>query len=596
MDNVLTPVRPSLMFGSPMEVSSLAPFVRRFAAPHLATASAILLSAAVASAQPWRSELYPADWTPPTDQLFETGKFVQDFSYAGYHQGERDLPSSVGPVFEVTKYGADPTGRRDSTEAIQTAIDDAAANGSGVVVVPSGTFLVAPRADDNWALRISHSNIVLRGAGRDKTFLVNTSHQMRLKSMILIQGAVERWKEVPPGSPVIPVTRDLLTPTTIIPVQTVEGLKNGDWIIIRADATDAFVSEHHMGDEWGGKGHRLGGVLFQRQIRAIDPQNLTLTVDVPVRYYLKIRDHARVHLASAHLEETGVEHLSLGNLEHPKTKELEGWGALDFAKEGTPAYDVHAAAAITFNHVRNGWIREVGTFVPSENTTEARILSNGIVLSECRGITVENCDFQRALYGGGGGNGYMYRLHYSNECLVRDSLSGFSRHGFVVAGMASSGNVFLRVVARNTQVQVAGNGVTAGKGSDHHMYLSQSNLVDGASTDGDFFDAHYRTSGNAFKTPIHGQTAVHSVFWNLKGLSYHKGFDYIVRSDQARYGYIIGTSGAVHNVSTEGVEPNRTAPVDFTEGVGQGGDLVPVSLYQDQLNRRLNTVNSAGAR
>lgn len=596
MDMVMTPARSTLVSGSPMVMFSPAIFVRRITKQGLAVASALLLSSAVVSAQSWRSELYPADWTPPAEQLFETGRFVQDFSYAGYHQGERDLPFSAGPVFDVTMFGADPTGGKDSTEAIQTAIDAAAANGSGVVLLPAGTFRVAPRANDNWALRISHSNIVLRGAGRDKTFLVNTSHHMRLKSIVLVQGAVERWKEVPPGSPVIPITRDLLTPTTVIPVETVEGLKEGDWIIVRADATDAFCSEHNMGDKWGGKGGRLGGILFQRQILEIDPQNRTLTVDVPIRYYLKTRDEARVHLAPPHLEETGVEHLSLGNLEHPKTKELEGWGALDFATEGTPAHEVHASAAITFNHVRNGWIREVATFVPAENTTDARILSNGIVLSECRGITVENCDFQRALYGGGGGNGYMYRLHYSNECLVRDSLSGFSRHGFVVAGMASSGNVFLRVVARNTQVQVAGNGVTAGKGSDHHMYLSQSNLVDGATTDGDFFDAHYRTSGDAFKTPIHGQTAVHSVFWNLKGLSYHKGFDYIVRSDQARYGYIIGTSGEVHDVSTEGVEPDRTAPVDFTEGIGRGGDLAPVSLYEDQLNRRWKTVKPAGAR
>lgn len=592
MDMAMTKPRAPLSSGPPMEMFSPAIFVRPIV--KRAFVAAVLFSTAAACAQPWRSQLYPADWTPSEGQSFETGKFVQDFSYAGYHRGEREVPTVTGPVFDVTTFGADPTGGKDSTEAIQAAIDAAAANGSGVVYLPSGTFRVAPRGDDTWALRITHSNLVLRGAGREKTFLLNTSPQMRLKSIILVQGANERWKDVPSGSPVIPITRDLLAPTTVLPVQTVEGMKEGDWILLRADATDAFCAEHNMGDKWGGKGGRLGGVLFHRQIREIDPQNLTLTVDVPIRYYLKTRDQARVHLTHPHLEEVGLEHLSVGNLEHPKTKEGEGWGALDFAKEGTPAYEVHASAAITFQHVRNGWIREVGTFVPTENTTEARILSNGIVLSECRGITVENCDFQRALYGGGGGNGYMYRLHYSNECLVRDSLSGFSRHGFVVAGMASSGNVFLRVVARNTQVQVAGNGVTAGKGSDHHMYLSQSNLVDGATTDGDFFDAHYRTSGNAFKTPIHGQTAVHSVFWNLKGLSYHKGFDFIVRSDQARYGYIIGTSGAVSGVSTAGVEPDRTAPVDFTEGIGQGGDLTPVSLYEDQLNRRLQTGKSSG--
>jgi hypothetical protein len=531
--------------------------------------------------------LYPKDWAPPAAQKFETDKFLQDFSYAGYHRGEAELPHPAGLVFDVTSYGADATGANDSTVAIQKAIDAAAASGGGVVFLPSGTFQVAPQGTDNWALRISHGNIVLRGAGRDKTFLFNNTYLMRLKSIILVQGAEERWKVEPAKGPVVLITSDLLSPTRDIPVEGVEGFKAGDWVILRADATDAFIAEHNMADKWGGKGERLGGVIFQRQILSIDSDKKMLSVDVPIRYYLKTRDRARVHAAPFHVEEVGIEDLSIGNVEHPKTTELQGWGLTDFAVDGTPAHDVHACAAITFNHARNSWISNVATWHPPGNTTNARILSNGIVLSECRGVTVQNCDFEYALYGGGGGNAYMYRLHYSNECLVKDCLSGNSRHGFVVAGMASSGNVFLRGTAKNTQVQTAGDGTTAGKGSDHHMYLSQSNLADSVLMDGDFFDAHYRTSGDAFKTPIHGQTGVHSAFWNLKGESYHKGFEYIVHSDQVRTGYIIGTSGKVSGVRTDGVDPARTAPLDHVEGVGKGETLSPASLYEDQLRRRL---------
>lgn len=535
----------------------------------------------------WRSELYPEGWVPPSSEKFETDKFLQDFSYAGYHRGEKEVPRITSPVFDVTSYGADATGVSDSTSAIQRAIDEAGERGGGVVYLPSGTFKISPQGADTAALRIGHGNVVLRGAGQDRTFLFNSSYMMRSKSIILAQGAEERWKQEPANGPVIAIRNDLLSPTTEIPVESVEGLKEGDWIILRTDATDEFISEHNMADKWGGKGSRLGGVMFQRQIVSVESEKKILTVDVPIRYYLKKRDRARVYPAPPHIEEVGVEELSIGNLEHPKTKELEGWGLTDFAKEGLPAHDVHACAAITFNHLRNSWILNVATYHPPENTTNARILSNGVVLIECRGITVQNCDFEYALYGGGGGNAYMYRLHYSNECLVKDCVSGNSRHGFVVAGMASSGNVFLRGTARNTQVQTAGNGITAGKGSDHHMYLSQSNLADSVLMDGDFFDAHYRTSGDAFKTPIHGQTGVHSAFWNLKGESYHKGFEYIVHSDQVRTGYIIGTSGKVSGVRTDGIDPERTAPLDHVEGVGKGETLVPASLYEDQLRRRL---------
>lgn len=557
--------------------------VRSFAA-----ALGISLVCALAHAQEiWRSELYREDWAPPSSQKFETDKFLQDFSYAGYHSGEKEVPRITAPVFDVTSYGADATGQNDSTVAIQKAIDEAGAHGGGVVFLPSGTFNVSPQGTDNWALRIRHGNTVLRGAGRDKTFLFNSTYMMRLKSIILAQGGDERWRVEPANGPVGAITSDLLSPTREIPVETVDGLKPGDWIILRADATDAFIAEHNMADKWGGKGERLVGVMFQRQIVSIDSDRKILTVDVPTRYYLKMRDRARVYPAPPHIEEVGVEDLSLGNQEHPRTRELDGWGLTDFAKEGLPAHDVHACAAVTFNHLRNSWISNVATYHPPENATNANILSNGVVLNECRGITVTDCDFQYALYGGGGGNAYMYRMQNSNECLVKDCVSGNSRHGFVVAGMASSGNVFLRGTAKNTQVQTAGSGTTAGKGSDHHMYLSQSNLADSVLMDGDFFDAHYRTSGDAFKTPIHGQTGVHSAFWNLKGESYHKGFEYIVHSDQVRTGYIIGTRGKVSGVRTDGVDPERTAPLDHVEGVGKGDTLVPASLYEDQLRRRL---------
>ncbi|MCR3722266.1 MULTISPECIES: glycoside hydrolase family 28 protein [Prauserella salsuginis group] len=42
--------------------------------------------------------------------------------------------------FDVTDYGADPTGQADSTEAIADAIDAAAEQGGGKVVVPAGEF------------------------------------------------------------------------------------------------------------------------------------------------------------------------------------------------------------------------------------------------------------------------------------------------------------------------------------------------------------------------------------------------------------------------------------------------------------------------
>lgn len=59
----------------------------------------------------WRSALYPVDWTP--DFRDAQGRFIHDFSYAGYHGGLADIPVSNRNFLDVTKepYKADNTGK-----------------------------------------------------------------------------------------------------------------------------------------------------------------------------------------------------------------------------------------------------------------------------------------------------------------------------------------------------------------------------------------------------------------------------------------------------------------------------------------------------
>ncbi len=91
----------------------------------------------------WRSALYPEDWAPgDTD---EEGRFLHDFSYAGYRHGE-ELPDDIaGELVDVTDFEADPTGENDTTEAIQQAIDTVEADEGGVVYVPEGLYRVDDR-------------------------------------------------------------------------------------------------------------------------------------------------------------------------------------------------------------------------------------------------------------------------------------------------------------------------------------------------------------------------------------------------------------------------------------------------------------------
>jgi hypothetical protein len=240
---------------------------------------------------------------------------------------------------------------------------------------------------------------------------------------------------------------------------------------------------------------------------------------------------------------------------------------------------------LNFDRVRDGWIRRVQSFRPPANTLNVHLLSNGIRLSDCRGITVEDCHFQRPQYGGGGGNGYMYRIQSSGENLLLHCVAEWSRHGFVFSHPASAGNVLHACLDRDTGHQAGDTGdqKTNGRGSDHHAWFSHSNLLDSCTADSSWFEASYRAWGGETK---HYLTAAHSVFWNTTGSG---AFGPVVVSEQSRYGYVIGTGGSRSTVGLPRYGGDKCDPPDHVEGEGRGGTLRPQSLYLDQLARRHST-------
>lgn len=528
----------------------------------------------------WQSDLYDSAWDSENLGSFYTDKVLQDFSYAGYHRGEILIPTIEGPIFNVVDYGADPGGRTDSTHAIQTTIQIAESAGGGVVYLPAGTYKVSP--SDSQCLTIRRSNIVLRGAGVEKTFILNSDHRMRSKHIIHVENpGSSSWSST--GSTSVSITEDLTRPTCLIPVSSTSGYAPGDWVIVRNNITDDWIDEHKE-PGWIGHGSRLGGLLYCRQLVAVDPEANTVTLDVPIRYTLLQRDNARMYKAPEMLQEVGLEDFSIGNVQHPGST----WGGGDYSTPGKAAYDAHGSYAISLRRARNCWIRNVHSFQPSGNTSTCHILSNGIGLWQCRGISIDRCHFQRPQYGGGGGNGYMYRI-MANECLISDCTAHFSRHGFVLSHMIASGNVFTGCTDSRTKRATGNTGsyITSGSGSDHHMHFSHSNLFDGCRAIDSFYAAAYRPYGS---TPKHNLTAAHSAYWNMHGQG---SYSYVVHTQQVRYGYVIGTSGPSANVKTSAVGGSsaKTAPSDHVEGKGAGATLEPASLYYDQLSRRLEYGN-----
>ncbi|WP_127583294.1 glycosyl hydrolase family 28-related protein [Paenibacillus koleovorans] len=527
----------------------------------------------------WYSSLYPADWYPGyTDG---SGRFLQDFSYAGYHRGEDPIPDNPpGKTYDVTQapYNADNTGATDATSAIQAALDDAGDAGGGIVFLPAGTYKVKPQGTNDYSLLIDKSNVVLRGvgAGADDTRIYNDETNMRARSVILARpeaySTYVKWWTETPGEEIqtTSITQEVPEMSTVIPVSSVSNYSVGDWIVLHSDVTQDFIDELAMTDIWNAYFEEM---TFYRQVTAIDTVNKTLTIDIPTRFKMKTRDNARVYKSvNSSIKEVGVERLGIGMRENLTS----GTGDQDYTVSGTGAYEMHTAHAVSFNMVVNGWVRNVQSYKPAGNTNhDISLLSNGVNVQYSRSVTVDHCYFGKPQYEGGGGNGYLFRIVRSQEVLVSHSSAKHGRHNYAIVGMSASGNVLYD------------NKTDTGRlSSETHGWMSAANLFDNMRVINTFLTAtNHGTKGSSSNGQ--GQTTTQTVFWNTLGDSYQSGQSYIIKSQQYGWGYIIGTRGAA-NAAQAVTTDAGTAPTDFVEGIGEGDTMAVPSLYIDQLNKRLS--------
>ena len=92
---------------------------------------------------------------------------LPNYSYAGYKLGTAEIPTITGPIFDITHYGAIANDGLSDATAIRAAIAAAESAGGGVVFFPRGEFTVKTDAGDDQSIRITGSNIVLRGSGSE---------------------------------------------------------------------------------------------------------------------------------------------------------------------------------------------------------------------------------------------------------------------------------------------------------------------------------------------------------------------------------------------------------------------------------------------
>ena len=96
---------------------------------------------------------------------------LPDFSFAGYRNGENPLPNIPRGV-SVKNFGAKGDGEADDSQAFLDALEKAP---NGAIEVPPGRYRITR------LLEINRRNIVLRGAGPDKSILFFPTHLNDIK-------------------------------------------------------------------------------------------------------------------------------------------------------------------------------------------------------------------------------------------------------------------------------------------------------------------------------------------------------------------------------------------------------------------------------
>lgn len=501
----------------------------------------------------WRSALYPADWTPAfTDR---EGRFLHDFSYAGYRNGETDLAQDVPAetIDVVADFDADASGTSDTTAAFQAALDEAAQLGGAVVQVPAGLY----RLDG--VLAVTGSRTVLRGAGAEQSRLWFTKFAgMSYESHIQVGGALQLGEEAA-------LTVDGAARSVTVEVADAGAYKAGDDVAIGWVISPEFVAEHAMDGTWM-VFNDAWQVFFWRTVVSVEGGKITL--DVPLRYPALVRDQASIKRVDGYLYEVGVEDLGLAN--------AVGWD---------DAWAQDQVHVLSLRGVKDAWVRGVASFpspgAPAADPGKDRHLqSSGIEVVRGKRVTIADSTLGFAEHRGDGGNGYLFEVSQSSEVLVRDCVGDAGRHNFIQNwGFGATGIVWLRMHSlRGKAVAIKAGEVGLTGLSEFHHSLATANLIDLSTVD-DGWGAVNRGSYSSGS----GHSATQSALWNVRG-------EGTIRSRQFGHGYVIGPGQGLSVETALGVpEAEGTAPEDWVElaPADADGPLQPASLYEDQLARRL---------
>lgn len=532
-----------------------------------------LNSCSLAENEKWNSKLigYAADGhLVYTEDVM--GYQIPDFSYAGYKQGEEEIPY-VPTVKEISPIEG------DNTEHIQKAINEVAActikNGHrGALLLKAGVYTISG------SLHIRESGIVLRGEADDedqkKTVILGTGNQPHKRTLLIVGKDSANW-DVGNSDKRMIVADTTKVGSLILKLDNVEGLTVGDDIVVRQDITKEWLDAmgNGIGNDKEAKpwtldkmNHNTLDIMYLRKINGLNTTKKEIIINAPIfcTLYKKLSTpYIYTVNTSSMIYECGVENIFF-DTEYNKNV------ILTYKKNGEKYLgdENHASGAVKFAGVENGWVKKV---------TASHFSGHSFGFKSSMHITIQDCNAIDPVSIIKGGRRYGFVTQDFGQLILFKNCYGKSgRHHFVSNGVArASGNVYLYCKSENAYACSEGHRRwSQGFLFDNYKEISLNNSYD--------FTLGFYNRGRMGTT--HGWGMVTGVAWNcdLTTGDPKKGH-LLVQQPPIGQNYAIGCKAGL--IDNKPLILYKTEKCGYIEGTNRNG-LTPNSLYEAQLKDRLS--------
>lgn len=405
------------------------------------------------------------------------GFLIPDFSYAGYHNGEKDIP-----VVSVVKEISPVSG--DNTAHIQSAIDEIGKRVKNEQGIRGALLLKSGKYEVKGTIEVKYDGVVIRG--ENETIIEATGNSPSERDVIILgttaSGSTTDHNYWFPVSGTKQNITDEIVPVGAFSFNVVNasGYNIGDAIVIHHPCTNEWVDAIDGGgsqdlDERWSEGQVP--IYYYRYITAKTGNRIT--VDAPVYYTLnKSFSQAYIYKTSASfLSEIGIENLQI---------DIKGSGGS------------HAKNAVRFRSAENCW---------AKNVVVSGFSLSGFITESCTRTSIIGCQAINPIAPGGSGYKYNFNAYaFSQLILFQNCYAKGGRHNFISNGTATSSGIVFQ--------HCTGDGAL--ETSEGHRHWTQAML----------FDNHKEINidaGNAIVLGLynrnksgsgHGYGAVQSVLWN----------------------------------------------------------------------------------